>query len=350
MKKTNLSLVSICIPNYNNARYLDTCIKSALNQKYADTEVIFVDDNSSDNSLNIAKKYRTKIKIFRNETNLGQPQNTNKCVTLSKGKYVVILHSDDMLLPDFAEKLVPLLEKYPKVGIVVGERILTDEKNNLKKIAPFYDGDYLIPGIKQAKVFMMASFLPCQVLLRRDIFFKIGGIDQRHIVNLDGLLWFKCALEGDVAYTRDEVSVYRIHPKQTTAQYNRTINHMMENYITLTEMFKLGKKHAYLRKFFGEAVQRAAVITLRYCMDVIREKNYDLAKKYLILATVFDSKISEHYDYRVIERCLRASGKKRDQMAKKLIGKNKLRDRGFSYGPPPGSVRLDSSTKHVILS
>src|SRR3989338_5919369 len=344
-KKTSLPLVSICIPNYNNARYLNACINSAINQTYGNVEIIFVDDNSSDTSLNIAKKYAGKIKILKNESNIGQPQNTNKCVGLSRGKYIVILHSDDMLLPDFAEKLVPLLEKNPSVGMAVGERILTDEKNKLRKIAPFYDGDYLIPGIKQAKVFMMASFLPCQVLLQRDIFLKIGGTDSRHIVNLDGLLWFKCSLEGDIAYTQEAVSIYRIHSKQTTAQYNRTINHMMENYITLTEMFRLGKKYAYLRKFFNEAVKRGAVIKLRYCTDVIRDKNYDLAKKYLALATVFDSKIIENHDYKVIEKCLRAPGIKRDQMIKKFISKDKLRDRGFSYSPPRGSVRIDKSLK-----
>ena len=139
--------------------------------------------------------------------------------------------------------------------------MLTDEKDKIKKITPLYDGNYVIPGIKMARIFMMTSFLPCQVLLRRSTFLKIGGIDPRHIVNLDGLLWFKCSLEGDIAYIQDPVSIYRIHPKQTTANYNRTLNHMMEYYITLTAMFQTGEKYLYLRQFFKEAEKRVASLT-----------------------------------------------------------------------------------------
>ena len=178
--------------------------------------------------MNIAQRYSNKIKIHKNGSNIGQPKNTNKCVELSKGKYIVILHSDDLLLPGFATKLVPLLEQNPNVSMAVGERMITDETGVLKEIAPFYNTNCIITSIKQAKVFMFTSFLPCQVLLRRNIFEKIGGVDERHIVNLDGLLWFKCALVSDVAYIQDKVAVYRIHGEQTTAKYNRSEEHTSE--------------------------------------------------------------------------------------------------------------------------
>lgn len=334
-------MVSICIPNYNNGRYLDACIRSALDQKYKDVEIVFVDDGSADDSLEIAQKYSKRVRVFKNEFNLGQPQNTNRCIELSRGEYVVILHSDDMLLPDFTSKLVPILDRHPNVSMAVGERMLTDERNRVRKITPLYDQDCIIPGIRQAKIFMMTSFLPCQVLLRRSTFLKIGGVDPRHIINLDGLLWFKCALEGDVAYIQDPVSIYRIHPKQTTSEYNRTISHMMEYYVTLTAMFKAGRKHRYLREFFGEATRRTATLTLRYTIDVVRERNYDLAKSYLTLSTVFDPKIVESKEFQEIEECLNASGAKRSRLVKKLLGKRgKLRDRGFSYKPPEKSILL----------
>src|SRR3989344_1399527 len=211
------ALVSICIPNYNNADYLDVCIQSALDQTYSNTEVVLVDDNSTDTSWEIAQKYADRIKIYQNASNIGQPRNTNKCIELSKGKYLVILHSDDMLLPNFAQRLVPLLDYYSRVGMAVGERMITDESGVFEAISPFYNTNCIVPGLKQAKVFMMTSFLPCQVLVRREVFEKIGGVDERHIVNLDGLLWFKCALQRDVAYVQDPVSVYRFHHGQTTA-------------------------------------------------------------------------------------------------------------------------------------
>ena len=332
-------LVSICIPNYDNAKYLDMCIKSALNQTYSNIEIIFVDDNSTDESLSIANKYTDKINIFVNKKNMGQPKNTNECIELSKGKYLVILHSDDLLLPKFAEKLVPILESYQNVGMAVGERLLTDENNIHKKITPFYNTNCIIPGIKQAKVFMMTSFLPCQVLVRREVMENIGGVDERHIVNLDGLLWFKCALVSDLAYIQDEVAIYRIHGEQTTAQYNRTINHMMEYYCTLTEMFRLAKNKPYLKQFFSTAVKRVGELTLRYCRDVIEDKNYDLVRRYLALATVFDPEIIKAEKYKIIKKCL--VSKDPYEAYIKLVGGKESKHRDFSYSPPDGIIKID---------
>lgn len=306
-------LVSICIPNYNNAKYLDACIQSAIDQTYDNIEIILVDDGSTDDSLSIANKYEDEIKIIRYLKNVGQPKATNMCIHYSRGKYLVILHSDDMLLPNMVEKLVPILEDNDNVGMAVGERILTDENNNNKKIPPFYNTSCIVPGIEQARVFMMTSFLPCQVLVRKQVIEMICGVDERHISNLDGLLWFKCCLVSDMAYIQDEVCIYRIHPEQTTANYNRTINHMMEYYITLTEMFKLAKGIKYLEDFFGIATRRVAELTLRYREDVLREGNYDLAKRYLILASVFDLDIEKY---------------------------EKPKHRDFSYTPPKGSEVL----------
>ena len=58
--------ISICIPNYNNSKYLKNCIQSAVDQNYPNKEIIFVDDNSTDNSLEIAEKYSDTIRIFKN--------------------------------------------------------------------------------------------------------------------------------------------------------------------------------------------------------------------------------------------------------------------------------------------
>lgn len=333
-------LISICIPNYNNAKYLNACIQSALNQTYKNMEIIFVDDSSSDESLNIAQKYTGKIKVYVNNSNIGQPKNTNKCVKLSKGKYLVILHSDDLLLPDFALKLVPLLEKNSNIGMAVGERMITNETGRQTTITPFYNKNCIIPGIKQAKIFMMTSFLPCQVLLRRKIFDKISGVDERHIVNLDGLLWFKSALVSDIAYIQDPVCVYRIHKDQTTAQYNRTIDHMLEYYGTLMEMFKLAKNIPYLKQFFNKAVKRVGELTVRYCHYVMKNKNYDLAKRYLALATVFDPKIVKNKQYKIIKNSLES----RDNDPYKIYCQSTKfvysRYRKISYIPPEGSLKI----------
>lgn len=332
-------LVSICIPNYNNEKYLDSCIQSALDQTYQNIEVILTDDNSSDKSLAIARRYSDRIEIIENQSNLGQPKNTNKCVEHSKGEYIVILHSDDSLLSDFAEKLGPILDRNPSVGMAVGERMETDETGMIKKIAPFYNTNCIVPGERQAKVFMMSSFLPCQVLLRRETFEKAGRVDERHIVNLDGLLWFKCALVGDVGYIKDPVCVYRRHGESTTAQYNRTIDHMIQYYSTLSEMFRLGKDRPYLKQYFDVAVKRVGALTVRYCHDVFKEKNYDLVTRYLSLATAFDPDIVNDYTYKTLKHCAESTDVDPLALYEKLIKKSSTQ-RDFSYAPPDSYIPL----------
>ncbi len=331
-------LVSICIPNYNNGKYLDACIKSALEQTYRSIEVVLIDDCSSDNSVNIARKYKSKLRILQNPANLGQPRNTNKCIENSAGKYFVILHSDDVLLPHFAENLLPILESHPQVGLAVGERMETDETGIHRQIAPFYNTNCIIPGEKQAKVFMMTSFLPCQVLVRRETFERAGGVDERYIVNLDGLLWFKCALVGDVGYIQQPVAVYRMHKESATARYNQSIGHMMEYYCTLSQMFNLAKNRPYLMEFYDTAVKRIGHLALRYSHSIFRSGNFDLVRRYLALAAVFDPDIVNDHTYRTLQYCTQSAAVDPSVLYQRLSDTMSPEVRTFSYEPPEGSV------------
>ena len=63
---------SVIVTNYNNAKYIDKCIKSLISQSYKNIEIIFVDDNSNDNSLTIVKKYKKKIKIIKKLKKIGK--------------------------------------------------------------------------------------------------------------------------------------------------------------------------------------------------------------------------------------------------------------------------------------
>lgn len=338
----NNPLLSICIPNYNNAEYLQRCLESAINLNYINREIIFIDDNSMDDSFNIALKYSNDIQIYKNDRNLGQAKNTNKAVDLSKGKYVVILHSDDELLSNFADKLIPLLEDNINAVMAVGERKESYEIGKVESISPFYNIECIVPGEMQAKVFMMTSFLPCQVIFRKDIFVESGWVNERHIVNLDGLLWFQLSLFGDLIYIQDEVCIYRIHENNTTSKYNKTINHMMEYYVTLSEMFKLAKGRKYLENNFNIAEKKVATLTLRYCMDVIRNKDFDLAKQYLRLAKVFDINIEENDLYIKLENFLFNTNSKSLEEFYSEIKQNSKRN--FSYDPPCGYKEIRSNT------
>ena len=108
---SNHPLVSIIIPNYNHARFLDERMTSVLEQTYQHIEVIILDDCSTDNSREVIEKYRSNPKVSKivfNDTNSGSPfKQWYKGFQLCKGEIVWIAESDDSCEPTFLESLVP---------------------------------------------------------------------------------------------------------------------------------------------------------------------------------------------------------------------------------------------------
>ena len=98
-------LVSIVMPNYNSSQYLPETIKSVLSQTYQNWELLFVDDCSTDNSLDIVRSFNdSRIRIFQNEVNSGGAVSRNYALREAKGKWIAFLDSDDLWREDKLEK------------------------------------------------------------------------------------------------------------------------------------------------------------------------------------------------------------------------------------------------------
>lgn len=112
-------LISVVIPVYNNEKFLRKCIDSIINQTYRNIEVILVNDGSIDNSLQICMEYSDKyknIKVF-NQKNLGPSSARNNGITHAKGKYTVLIDSDDYVDLNMIEQLLKNNQKSTLVGI-----------------------------------------------------------------------------------------------------------------------------------------------------------------------------------------------------------------------------------------
>ena len=109
--------VSIIIPNYNYARFLQQRIESVLAQTYTDYEIILLDDASTDDSVSILNHYKTNSRVAHleiNSVNTGSPfAQWQKGISLSRGKYIWIAESDDAADSSFLEKAVSILNQYP---------------------------------------------------------------------------------------------------------------------------------------------------------------------------------------------------------------------------------------------
>lgn len=134
--------VSIIIPVYNSADYLEECIKSVLNQTYDNYEVIIVDDGSKDNSSQIYKEYAKKnknIRLFYQE-NSGVSVARNKGLEIANGKYIMFLDADDWIEKDYINKMVNIIEKENADLVQCNFYYAREEKLEKRKhIIPKYD-------------------------------------------------------------------------------------------------------------------------------------------------------------------------------------------------------------------
>lgn len=131
--------VSILICAYNSGKYIERCLKSVISQTYKNIEIICVDDNSSDNTFKIMKRFQKKdkrISIYKNSTNKGIAFNRNFLISVSHGEYFFFLDSDDWM----NKKACQYLLKYTKgkdYDIVVGKARTVFEKFPAFKIKFF---------------------------------------------------------------------------------------------------------------------------------------------------------------------------------------------------------------------
>ena len=108
------NLVTIITPSYNSSRFISQTIASVIQQTYKNWEMLIIDDDSSDNSLEIINEYLEKdkrIKLIRLKKNSGPAMARNEGIKAAKGKYIAFLDSDDMWLPTKLERQISFMER-----------------------------------------------------------------------------------------------------------------------------------------------------------------------------------------------------------------------------------------------
>ena len=124
--------ISVLIPLYNRKHYIAQAVDSVLNQTFTDWELIIRDDGSTDGSAEfVEERYAEqiasgKIKLRRNEENLGEFPTDNELIREATGKYLMILHSDDMYLPHALEHMYSVAEQYQADVVHSQTRLTTD--------------------------------------------------------------------------------------------------------------------------------------------------------------------------------------------------------------------------------
>src|SRR4051812_37947903 len=120
-------LVSIIMCTYNGERFLEEQINSVVNQTYSRLEIIIADDNSTDNTRSVLRKYEgiSNVKIFYNGQNLGFIKNFEQTVTKASGDYLAFCDQDDNWLPNKIERLTAAIANH---SLIYSNSLLIDEQ------------------------------------------------------------------------------------------------------------------------------------------------------------------------------------------------------------------------------
>ena len=217
--------VSVIIPNYNHARYLEERIQSVLNQTYQNFEIIILDDCSIDNSKEVIEKYRLMpqvTKIVYNETNSGSTfKQWHKGIELAKGELIWIAESDDSCDNNLVEKLVDHFLKYPTTSMAFSTSTIIDTDSTVVK-KPLYRPSQHLSGRKFIQKFMVKGNSvqnASSCLFKKECVLSISNEYMEFKGAGDRLFWIKIAEQGDVSIINEGLNYFRRHETVSTPKY-----------------------------------------------------------------------------------------------------------------------------------
>jgi glycosyltransferase involved in cell wall biosynthesis len=259
-----MSTVSVVVPNYNHARYLQRRVESILEQTYQDFELILLDDCSTDESRAILTVYAShpRVRTEFNERNSGTPfKQWNKGVRMARGDYVWIAESDDYADPDFLNRMVRILDEQPEVTFAycrswsIGER---DQRFGFADTylncldADHWKANFVVDGFEECRrFFVLAAPVPnaSSVLFRKDIYERVGRADEELCLCGDYKVFAAMAGEGKIAYLAEPLNYYRSHGETARARTGQGVLSISEYfYVMLSVIDRVNIRETPARK------------------------------------------------------------------------------------------------------
>jgi glycosyltransferase involved in cell wall biosynthesis len=203
--------VSVIIPTHNRAEYLRCAIESVLKQTFKDLEIIVVDDNSTDNTAEVVKRFEDRqIKYIRKNANKGPSAARNTAISVSTGKYIAFLDDDDEWVPNKLQRQIELLDRcQPNICGVYSNRLVLDKSTN-----QLISGNPQADKLRGNLLYQLLTGSPIHtstVLLRKKCLDKVGFFDETMFYMEDRDLWIRLSVKWAFEYIDDPLSIAYVH-------------------------------------------------------------------------------------------------------------------------------------------
>ncbi|KAA9106478.1 glycosyltransferase family 2 protein [Microbacterium rhizomatis] len=197
-------LVTVVVPHYNYGQFLPVSVRSALDQRGVDVEVIIVDDKSTDGSEQVARRLaeeHPQVTLVEHEQNMRHIRTYNDGLSRANGDYVVLLSADDALTTDSLTRSLALLEAHPEVGLVYGRVEWFDgeppEFGPTREWWQIWRGDEWVDRVCHRGRNPIGN---PEVVMRRSVYDDIGGYDPDFPHAGDMFMWLQAAARADVGF------------------------------------------------------------------------------------------------------------------------------------------------------
>ncbi len=247
--------ISICIPAYNQANYIEEAVRSAAGQTVKPFEIIVSDDCSTDNTVAILERLQSEIPnltILKQTENLGIAKNTDACLRCASGDFIVRLDSDDFLSNRFCETLSSLLNQFPSAGYAHAAVQEIDENGNHRKIRRLHRNlgfENNLHALKAAvKGYRVAANI---VMFKKDALVTVGYLTGRPEYVEDYHLSVALASAGyGNVYTDEILSYYRVWTDAGKARLKRKLAEI----VGLRKVFEEGLVPAFAQRSWQKKI------------------------------------------------------------------------------------------------
>jgi glycosyltransferase involved in cell wall biosynthesis len=199
--------ISIIIPSFNQGQFIEETLLSIINQEGVDKEIIVIDGGSTDDTVNVIKKYEKHISFWISEDDKGQSEAINKGFIRATGDIICWLNSDDLFEKDALSKVFAFFEKNEDKMFVQGQVVNFSSKEEKTIPAERVDDREMIKRV---------AFHQPGVFWRRGILKDSGFIDESLYYCMDYDLWMRFYFNFELGYIDEPLARFRIHDSSKT--------------------------------------------------------------------------------------------------------------------------------------
>ncbi len=209
MLKASHPQVTVLMTVFNGENYLKPTVQSILNQTYKNFEFLIIDDCSQDNSFDIIQSFQDeRIKIHRNDANIGQTKSLNIGLKLAASPYIARIDADDIAFPQWLQTQLLFIERYPQFAVVSAPSVIIDSKGRAKRLLKSLRlrEDIILKALTSTPINHVGSFMQKKTILGE------GGYDESFQVAADYELWSRLLKKGfQMTSTTKTLTAIRVH-------------------------------------------------------------------------------------------------------------------------------------------